>query len=155
MADHRQHSQQHYVNPMTGVRQLEVSVDVTRSDVEKVLAGDTYACVCFAWSSTGRIKSRRAVVSLAGESSNLSLLFNAPADRTFQIITDTVITKLQSNFLCTGRFWRECRKRSGKGRVWSIICDPVLMVLKMLHKLYSNSDKRDIVDPRFFHEPKK
>lgn len=67
IADHRQHSQQHYVNPMTGVRQMEVSVDVTRSDVEKILAGDTYGCVCYAWSSTGRIKSRRAIVSLAGK----------------------------------------------------------------------------------------
>lgn len=67
LADDRQHDLQEYVNPMTGVRQVEVSVDVTRNDVEKTLGTDTYGCVCYAWSSTGKIKSRRAVISLACE----------------------------------------------------------------------------------------
>ncbi|GFS71927.1 netrin receptor UNC5C [Nephila pilipes] len=65
LAENRQHSMQQYVNPMSGVRQVEVSVDVTRGDVEKILAGDIYSCYCFAWSSTGRIKSRKAIVSLS------------------------------------------------------------------------------------------
>ncbi|GFS28227.1 netrin receptor UNC5C [Trichonephila inaurata madagascariensis] len=67
LAEHRQHSMQQYVNPMSGVRQVEVSVDVTRGDVEKILAGDIFSCYCFAWSSTGRIKSRKAIVSLSLE----------------------------------------------------------------------------------------
>ncbi|GFU54586.1 netrin receptor UNC5B [Trichonephila clavipes] len=67
LAEHRQHSMQQYVNPMSGVRQVEVSVDVTRGDVEKILAGDIFSCYCFAWSSTGRIKSRKAIVSLSCE----------------------------------------------------------------------------------------
>ncbi|GIY08506.1 netrin receptor UNC5C [Caerostris extrusa] len=67
LAEDRQHSLQQYVNPMTGVRQMEVSIDVTRGDVEKILAGDIYVCYCFAWSSTGRIKSRKSVISLACE----------------------------------------------------------------------------------------
>ncbi|XP_055934626.1 netrin receptor UNC5C-like [Argiope bruennichi] len=65
LAENRQHSVQQYVNPMTGVRQVEVSVDVTRGDVEKILAGDVYSCYCFAWSSTGRIRSRKAIITLA------------------------------------------------------------------------------------------
>ncbi|GBN09337.1 Netrin receptor UNC5B [Araneus ventricosus] len=67
LAENRQHSVQQYVNPMTGVRQVEVSVDVTRGDVEKILAGDVYSCYCFAWSSTGRIRSRKAIITLACE----------------------------------------------------------------------------------------
>ncbi|XP_067139903.1 netrin receptor UNC5C-like isoform X2 [Centruroides vittatus] len=65
LVDNRQHSQQDFVNPMTGVRHVEVSVDITRSDVEKYDGTDNYNCICYAWSSTGRIKSRRAIINVA------------------------------------------------------------------------------------------
>ncbi|XP_076368264.1 netrin receptor UNC5B-like isoform X5 [Tachypleus tridentatus] len=64
-AHRRQHSHQQFVDPMNGVRQVEVSVDVSWKEVEIYKESDKYGCVCFAWSSSGEIKSRRAVVTVA------------------------------------------------------------------------------------------
>ncbi|XP_076327853.1 netrin receptor UNC5C-like isoform X3 [Tachypleus tridentatus] len=61
----RQHSQQQYVDPMTGIRQLEVSMDVTREDVKDSEDSDGFHCICHAWSSTGRSHSRKALIKIA------------------------------------------------------------------------------------------
>ncbi|XP_055933878.1 netrin receptor UNC5C-like isoform X5 [Argiope bruennichi] len=62
---HRHHSQQEFVDPQTGVRHLEVSVDVNRKEVEEFFGLDGYGCSCVAWSSSGTTKSRRALVKIA------------------------------------------------------------------------------------------
>ncbi|XP_022242662.1 netrin receptor UNC5A-like isoform X3 [Limulus polyphemus] len=62
---HRQHNQQHFVDPMTGIRQLETSADITRKDLENYQGSDTYSCVCHAWSPTGRTHSRKAIIRIA------------------------------------------------------------------------------------------
>ncbi|GFT56229.1 netrin receptor UNC5C [Nephila pilipes] len=62
---HRHHSQQEFVDPQTGVRHLEVSVDVNRKEVEEYFGLDGYGCSCIAWSSSGTSKSRRAHVKIA------------------------------------------------------------------------------------------
>lgn len=53
-------NQQQYVDPMTGISQVEVSLDITRDEVDEYF--DLYTCFCHAWSSTGKIKSGKAVV---------------------------------------------------------------------------------------------
>ncbi|XP_076348979.1 netrin receptor UNC5C-like isoform X2 [Tachypleus tridentatus] len=62
---HRQHNQQYFVNPMTGIRQLETSADITRKDLENYQGSDIYSCVCHAWSPTGRTRSRKASIRIA------------------------------------------------------------------------------------------
>ena len=61
----KHHSQHQFVDPMTGIRQLEVKADVTRNDVEEYFGADGYGCQCVAWSSFGQVKSRRAKVVVA------------------------------------------------------------------------------------------
>ncbi|XP_054706499.1 netrin receptor UNC5C-like [Uloborus diversus] len=62
---HRHHSQQEFVDPQTGVRHLEVSVDITRKEVEEYFGPNGFACGCVAWSSSGTTKSRSAIVKTA------------------------------------------------------------------------------------------
>ncbi|CAM1331977.1 UNC5C (predicted) [Pycnogonum litorale] len=61
----KHHSQHQYVDPMTGFRQMEVKVDVTRSDVEEYFSLDGFGCRCHAWSSYGEVNSTRAVVKIS------------------------------------------------------------------------------------------
>ena len=63
----KQHSQHEFVDPMTGVRQLEVKADISRNDVEEYFGTDGYGCQCVAWSSFGQVHSRRAKVVVACE----------------------------------------------------------------------------------------
>ncbi|XP_035224409.1 netrin receptor UNC5C-like isoform X2 [Stegodyphus dumicola] len=62
---HRHHSRQEFVDPQTGVRHIEVSIDVSRNDVEEYFGLDGYGCGCVAWSSSGTTKSRVAVIKIA------------------------------------------------------------------------------------------
>jgi leucine-rich repeat transmembrane protein FLRT len=64
----KHHSAHEFVDPMTGIRQLEVKVDISRNDVEEYFGLDGYCCECIAWSSFGQVKSRRAKVIVACES---------------------------------------------------------------------------------------
>jgi len=64
----KHHSAHEFVDPMTGIRQLEVKVDISRNDVEEYFGLDGYGCECVAWSSFGQVKSRRAKVIVACES---------------------------------------------------------------------------------------
>jgi len=61
----KHHSQHEFVDPMTGIRQLEVKADISRNDVEEYFGSDGYGCECIAWSSFGQVKSRRAKVIVA------------------------------------------------------------------------------------------
>jgi len=61
----KHHSQHQFVDPMTGIRQLEVKADINRNDVEEYFGLDGYGCHCVAWSSFGQVKSRRAKVVVA------------------------------------------------------------------------------------------
>lgn len=65
----KHHSAHEFVDPMTGIRQLEVKIDISRNDVEEYFGLDGYGCECIAWSSFGQVKSRRAKVIVACESS--------------------------------------------------------------------------------------
>ena len=64
----KHHSQHEFVDPMTGIRQLEVKADISRNDVEEYFGSDGYGCECIAWSSFGQVKSRRAKVIVACKS---------------------------------------------------------------------------------------
>lgn len=61
----KHHSAHEFVDPMTGIRQLEVKIDISRNDVEEYFGLDGYGCECIAWSSFGQVKSRRAKVIVA------------------------------------------------------------------------------------------
>lgn len=61
----KQHSQQEFVDPMTGIRQIEVKLNVTRNDVEEYFGKDKFKCECFAWSSRGQVRSHPAAVDVA------------------------------------------------------------------------------------------
>lgn len=80
----KHHSAHEFVDPMTGIRQLEVKVDISRNDVEEYFGLDGYGCECIAWSSFGQVKSRRAKVIVACESPTryFTLLF-LPISRLF------------------------------------------------------------------------
>lgn len=58
-----------FVDPMTGVRVVEVQMTVERSVVESVADFDEsgYACHCVAWSSRGLTPSKTAKVATACE----------------------------------------------------------------------------------------
>ncbi|XP_071034968.1 netrin receptor UNC5C isoform X2 [Parasteatoda tepidariorum] len=62
---HRHHSEQTFVDPRTGVRHIEVSLDITRKEVEEYFGLDGFGCGCNALSSSGIVKSRRAIVKPA------------------------------------------------------------------------------------------
>ncbi|CAM1331978.1 UNC5C (predicted) [Pycnogonum litorale] len=64
-AETKHHGEQEFVDPMTGIRQMEVKVSITRSDVEEYFGYDGYGCRCYGYSSKGEIESRRAVVKIA------------------------------------------------------------------------------------------
>ncbi|CAG0922429.1 unnamed protein product, partial [Notodromas monacha] len=53
------------VDPMTGIREVESSLEVTRAAVDQFYGGE-FACRCAAWSSQrGEVLSRKAVVTNA------------------------------------------------------------------------------------------
>lgn len=54
-----------FVDPQTGVRNVELSVNVTRDDVEEYFGTESFRCECVAWNSRGQIKSQPAVVDVA------------------------------------------------------------------------------------------
>ncbi|CAH1390836.1 unnamed protein product [Nezara viridula] len=57
--------QQEFVDPQTGVRNVEASVNITRDDVEEYFGKDKFKCECIAWSSRGNIRSQPAVLDVA------------------------------------------------------------------------------------------
>ncbi|KAK6643457.1 hypothetical protein RUM43_004962 [Polyplax serrata] len=54
-----------FVEPQTGVRNIEASVTVTRNEVDEFFEKDKFRCVCVAWSSRGEIESQPAVIEVA------------------------------------------------------------------------------------------
>lgn len=69
------HPHQEFVDPQTGVRNVELSVNITRDDVEEFFGKDKYMCECVAWSSRGQIESQPAVVDVACKYIELSFSF--------------------------------------------------------------------------------
>lgn len=56
---------QEFVDPQTGVRNVEAAINITRDDVEEYFGKDKFKCECVAWSSRGQIRSQPAVVDVA------------------------------------------------------------------------------------------
>jgi len=57
--------QQDFVDPQTGIRNVEASINITRNEVEEYFAKDKFKCECIAWSSRGQIRSQSAAVDVA------------------------------------------------------------------------------------------
>nr|CAD7576123.1 unnamed protein product [Timema californicum] len=57
--------QQDFVDPQTGVRNVEASIYITRNDVEEYFGKEKFKCECIAWSSRGQIHSQPATVDVA------------------------------------------------------------------------------------------
>lgn len=57
--------QYEFVEPQTGVRNVEASVNITRNEVEEFFGKNKFRCECIAWSSSGQIKSQSAIVDVA------------------------------------------------------------------------------------------
>lgn len=53
------------VDPMTGVRIVDASLNVTRDNVEEYFGKDKYKCECIAWSSIGEVRSQPATLDVA------------------------------------------------------------------------------------------
>lgn len=59
--------QSEFVDPQTGVRNVEAETNVTRDMVEEFFGNEKFKCECHAWSGRGSIKSRPATVDVACE----------------------------------------------------------------------------------------
>ncbi|XP_071268071.1 netrin receptor UNC5A-like [Salvelinus alpinus] len=53
------------VDPATGLPIMQVQIDISRQQVEKIFGLDDYWCQCVAWSTTGTQKSQKAYVRIA------------------------------------------------------------------------------------------
>ncbi|XP_065201785.1 netrin receptor UNC5C isoform X2 [Planococcus citri] len=54
-----------FVDPQTGIRNIEASINITRDNVEEYFGKDKFKCECIAMSSRGLIKSNPATVEVA------------------------------------------------------------------------------------------
>lgn len=59
------HPHMEFVDPQTGIRNVELTVNITRDDVEEYFGTESFKCECVAWNSLGQIKSQPAVVDVA------------------------------------------------------------------------------------------
>ncbi|XP_042594049.1 netrin receptor UNC5A isoform X5 [Cyprinus carpio] len=63
------HQDQHLidrdVDPATGLPVMQVKIDISRQQVEKIFGLEDYWCQCVAWSTTGTQKSQKAYVRIA------------------------------------------------------------------------------------------
>uniref|UniRef100_A0A672Z4N4 Netrin receptor UNC5 n=1 Tax=Sphaeramia orbicularis TaxID=375764 RepID=A0A672Z4N4_9TELE len=53
------------VDPATALPVMQVTIDITRQQVEKIFGLDDYWCQCVAWSTTGTQKSQKAYIRIA------------------------------------------------------------------------------------------
>ncbi|XP_032383952.1 netrin receptor UNC5A isoform X4 [Etheostoma spectabile] len=53
------------VDPATALPIMQVKIDITRQQVEKIFGLDEYWCQCVAWSTTGTQKSQKAYIRIA------------------------------------------------------------------------------------------
>ncbi|XP_029439705.1 netrin receptor UNC5A [Rhinatrema bivittatum] len=59
------HVTEHSTDRTTGLPVMEVRIDISRQQVEKVFGLEEYWCQCVAWSTSGTMKSQRAYVRIA------------------------------------------------------------------------------------------
>ncbi|KAG8578577.1 hypothetical protein GDO81_010538 [Engystomops pustulosus] len=59
------HVIQHSADRSTGLPVMEVRIDITRQQVEKIFGLEEYWCHCVAWSSSGTSKSQKAFIRVA------------------------------------------------------------------------------------------
>ncbi|XP_051513591.1 netrin receptor UNC5A-like isoform X2 [Myxocyprinus asiaticus] len=60
-----QHLIERDVDPTTGLPVMQVKIDISRQQVEKIFGLEDYWCQCVAWSNTGTQKSQKAFVRIA------------------------------------------------------------------------------------------
>lgn len=53
------------VDPATALPIMQVTIEITRQQVEKIFGLDEYWCQCVAWSTTGTQKSQKAYIRIA------------------------------------------------------------------------------------------
>ncbi|KAM4586258.1 netrin receptor UNC5A isoform 4-T4 [Fundulus diaphanus] len=59
------HLIEHSVDPATALPVMQVTIEITRQQVEKIFGLDEYWCQCVAWSTTGTQKSQKAYIRIA------------------------------------------------------------------------------------------
>ncbi|XP_061581008.1 netrin receptor UNC5A isoform X1 [Cololabis saira] len=59
------HTIERSVDPATALPIMQVTIEITRQQVEKVFGLDEYWCQCVAWSTTGTQKSQKAYIRIA------------------------------------------------------------------------------------------
>lgn len=53
------------IDPATALPVMQVTIEITRQQVEKIFGLDEYWCQCVAWSTTGTQKSQKAYIRIA------------------------------------------------------------------------------------------